>query len=267
MKYILFFLSFIFTTTVFAQSEYITINDIRYSSVATDPYKNERCRLDVHYPKGKTNLATIVWFHGGGLTAGNKELPKALLEKGYIVIGVGYRLAPKVDVMHCIEDAAEAVSWIFQNVQKYGGDKTKIYLSGHSAGGYLVSMVTLDKHYLQKHQLDANQIAGIVPFSGQTITHFTDRKKRGIPDTQPIIDSLAPLYHVRKDAPPMLLITGDRELELLGRYEENAYFQRMLKLNGHSQHRLLELQGFDHVGMMEPAMPLLLQQIAKWEKS
>ena len=40
--------------------------------------------------------------------------------------------------------------------------------------------------------------------------------------TQPLLDEMAPLYHVRDDAPPLLLITGDRELEMLGRYEENA---------------------------------------------
>ena len=64
----------------------------------------------------------------------------------------------------------------------------------------------------------------------------------------------------------MLLITGDRELELFGRYEENAYMQRMMKLAGHQQTTLYELQGFDHGGMAEPAFPLLLKEIKKIEK-
>lgn len=59
--------------------------------------------------------------------------------------------------------------------------------------------------------------------SGQTITHLIIREEKGIPDTRPVVDSLAPLFHVRPDASPLILITGDRELELLGRYEENAY--------------------------------------------
>ena len=81
----------------------------------------------------------------------------------------------------------------------------------------------------------------------------------GIGGKQPVIDSFAPLFHVRKDAPPLLLITGDRELELLGRYEENAYFWRMMQEVGHPDTTLRELEGFDHGKMPEPAFPLLLQ--------
>jgi hypothetical protein len=121
-------------------------------------------------------------------------------------------------------------------------------------------MVGLDKKYLLGHQIDANRIAGLIPFSGHTITHFTVRKERGIKGTQPVIDELAPLFHVRPDAPPMLLITGDRELELLGRYEENAYMMRMMKVAGHQETRIMELDGYGH-GMTEPAFPLLLNEI------
>jgi hypothetical protein len=74
-----------------------------------------------------------------------------------------------------------------------------------------------------------------------------------------VIDALAPLFHVRKDAPPILLVTGDRDRELLGRYEECAYFGRMMRLVGHRSTVLHELEGFDHGGMPEPAFPLLLR--------
>ncbi len=63
-----------------------------------------------------------------------------------------------------------------------------------------------------------------------------------------------------------LLITSDRELELYGRYEENAYLLRMMKLAGHKRTRLYELEGFDHGGMPEPAFPLLLKEIASITK-
>jgi hypothetical protein len=111
--------------------------------------------------------------------------------------------------------------------------------------------------------VDANDIAGLIPFSGHAITHFTMRKERGIPGTQPIVDEWAPLYHVRADAPPLVLITGDRELELLGRYEENAYLMRMMKVAGHEQTVLYELQGFDHGGMDKPAHSILLKHVKK----
>ncbi len=218
--------------------------------------------MDIYYPKDKKNYATIIWFHGGGITAGSKELPKELMDKGYAIIGVGYRLSPKVTAPAYIEDAAAAVAWAFQHINKYGGSPNLIFVSGHSAGGYLGMMITLDKKYLNKYNIDANKIAGLIPFSGQAITHFTVRKERGIKETQPVIDEYAPLYFVRADAPPMLLITGDREMELYGRYEENAYLLRMMKLAGHKHTTLYELQGFDHGGMPTPAFPLLLKEVA-----
>ena len=55
------------------------------------------------------------------------------------------------------------------------------------------------------------------------------------------------------------MITGDREQEMLGRYEENAYMWRMLKIVEHPDVTLHELDGFDHGGMAAPAFPLLLK--------
>ena len=228
----------------------------------TNAYINQRCKLDVYYPQDTTNVATVIWFHGGGLEFGEKHIPQGLLESGIAVVAVNYRLHPKVEHPVYIEDAAAAVAWTFKNIEKYNGDAQKIFVSGHSAGGYLASMVGLDKQYLESHKIDADDIAGLIPFSGHTITHFTIRKEKGIPGTQPIIDKYAPLYHVRKDAPPTLLITGDRTLELLGRYEENAYFYRMMKVVGHQHIELMELDGYGH-NMVYPAIPLLLAYVKR----
>jgi len=60
-----------------------------------------------------------------------------------------------------------------------------------------------------------------------------------------------------------LLITGDRSQELLGRYEENAYLWRMMKVVGHADTELRELEGFDHGRMPEPAYPLLVQFVRR----
>jgi acetyl esterase/lipase len=245
--------------------EYVQENNIPYFNEAvssTDTYIKERCVLDIYYPKNSKGFATVIWFHGGGLSAGNKEILSGLKEEGIAIIGVNYRLSPKVKVKNCIEDAAAAVAWTFKNIAKYGGDPSLLLVSGHSAGGYLGMMIGLDKKWLQAYAIDANSIAGLIPLSGQAITHFEIRKESGIPETQPIIDEFAPLYHVRADAPPLLLITGDRELELLGRYEENAYLMRMMKIKGHSSTKLYELEGFDH-SMVKPALPLLIKEVKR----
>lgn len=224
-------------------------------------YMRERCRLDVYYPTDGKPFSTVVWFHGGGLKGGNRSVPEGLEGKGIAVVAVNYRLHPKVKSPAYIEDGAAAVAWAFRNIEKYGGSSKRIFVSGHSAGGYLTSMIGLDKRWLAAHEIDADDIAGLIPYSGHTITHFTVRAERGIDGKQPIIDDMAPLFHVRDDAPPLLLITGDRELEMLGRYEENAYLWRMMQVVGHPNTKLYELDGFNHGQMAEPAHPLLIRFI------
>lgn len=250
----------------FAQkTEYIVVTNIPYYSEATansDSYIKERCVLDIYYPKNTNGFATVIWLHGGGLTAGNKELPEGLKDKGFCIVSINYRLSPKVKVQKCIEDVAAAVAWTFKKIATYGGDNSLIMVSGHSAGAYLSLMIGLDKKWLKADGIESNSIAGLIPLSSQTITHFEIRKEKGIPDTQPIVDEFAPLYHVRPDAPPLLLITGDREIEMLGRYEENAYLARMMKISGHKQTTLYELQGFGH-NMTEPAFPLVVKEIQR----
>jgi len=247
------------------EAAYSTQQDIPYypeSISVADEYIAERCVLDVYYPLNTKDFPTVVWFHGGGLTGGNKQIPEALKEQGMAVVAVNYRLYPQIKAPVYIEDAAAAVAWVLRHIAEYGGDPELVFVSGHSAGGYLTSMVGLDKRWLQTHELDANRLAGLIPFSGHTITHFTVRRERGIDGTQAIVDDLAPLYHVRKDAPPILLITGDRELEMLGRYEENAYLMRMMKVVGHPDTRLLEMDGYGH-NMTAPAFPLLVREVRR----
>ncbi len=265
-KFLLAIFSLIFVFTLHAQlHEYELKENIHYYSEAinqSDKYIKERCVLDVYYPTNIKNYPVIVWFHGGGLKGGAKEIPEALKEKGVGVVAVNYRLYPEVKSPKFIEDAAAAVAWVFNNIKSFGGDTSLVFVSGYSAGGYLALMIGLDKSWLLKHNIDANRIAGIISLSGHTITHFTIREERKIPDIRPVVDSLAPLFHVRADAPPLILITGDKELELLGRYEENAYLIRMMKIAGHQNNKLYELEGYTH-DMTYPAFPLLIKEVQR----
>ncbi|OGV55447.1 MAG: lipase [Lentisphaerae bacterium GWF2_52_8] len=237
---------------------------LRYKIESNIPYRAEcgsaskdkeyeRCVLDLLFPENRKGFNTVLWFHGGGLTGGEKYIPEGLKQSGLAVAAANYRLSPMVKCAECLEDAAAAAAWVFSKIESFGGNTGKIFIAGHSAGAYLANMLTLDKTWLKKYGIDANKFAGSIPLSGHTITHFSVRAESGIPALKPSIDSLAPLYHVRGDAPPMLLITGDREKELFGRYEENAYFLRMLRLNGHQDSTLYELQGYGH-DMVEPAI-------------
>ena len=238
------------------------LTNLSYRQGTDDAYTLERCVLDIYLP-GTTDFATLVWFHGGGLTSGYKFIPEGLKNQGIAIVAVNYRLYPKVKSPTYIDDAAAAVAWVFKNIAFYGGDPNLIFVAGHSAGGYLTSMLGLDKSYLNTYGIDADAIAGLIPYSGHTITHFTIRSERELKWDDVRVDHMAPLAHIRKDAPPIILITGDRELELYGRYEENAYFWRMLKSIGHPYVELYELEGYNHGDMAVPAHHILLKTISK----
>ena len=241
--------------TVSAQ-EYKTADNILYTT-KTDSYSKERLKLDVCYEEDARDLPVVVWFHGGGLTSGEKQIPWKLKGKDCVLVGVNYRLLPKVTIDKTIDDAAEAVAWVIDHIADYGGSPNKIIVSGHSAGGYLTMMLALDKKWLMRYGKDADDISAYIPFSGQAISHFSYRKMNGIDNLQPTIDEYAPLYWVRKDCPPLVLLVGDRELELFGRYEENAYLQRMMKLVGNTTTELYEFDGHGHGGMVEPGYHIL----------
>lgn len=238
-------------TAVTAYGEvYRTEKDIAYRDAAGDEYVDSMCRLDIYYPTEAKDFPTVIWFHGGSLKGGKRDIPKTLQRKGFAVVGVEYRLTPHVKVADCIDDAAAAAAWVVGHIASYGGDAGSIFVAGHSAGGYLASMITLDKRWMDRYGIDPDKaFAAVIPYSGQAITHFTRRKEMGIANTCAVVDDMAPLYHVRPDCPPMLLMTGDREMEMTGRYEEIAYFWRMMTIVGHPDVRIYEFQGFSHKNM------------------
>ena len=216
MKRILLLVVALVASVALYAQEYKFSSEINYRT--DDEYATKMCRVDIAAPEGAKDAPVIVWFHGGGLTGGKKQIPQAILKDGCVVVGVGYRLSPNVKVTQIVDEAACAVAWVFNNIEKGGGNPESIYIAGHSAGGYLVTMVGLEKARLERYGIDANRVKGIIPFSGQAITHFEERRSRGIANTQPIVDELSPLFHVRGDSAPILILSGDREMEMLGRY-------------------------------------------------
>lgn len=246
---------------------YNYVQNISYTSEdEQDAYRKERCVLDIYYPETDEGFATLIWFHGGGLEGGGKELLEGFRRQGFAVVSVNYRLFPKCQCPDYIDDAAMAVAWTYDNIEKYGGEKEQIYVSGHSAGGYLTLMVALAKEYAGKYGFDADKIAKAYPVSGQTVTHYTIRKERGLPDGIPVIDGYAPMTHAGRGGAPMILISGDRDLEMLARYEENAHLQALLEHFGHDS-VLYEMQGFNHGTVLAPAVALIASDIRRlWKE-
>ena len=202
-------LALLFCTAI-TRAQYNQVNDIPYREAA-EGYAQERCKLDVYYPTDMQDAPVVVWFHGGGIEGGEKHIDLQLKNSGLVVVAANYRLLPKAPIDDILDDAAAAVAWTYKNIEKYGGSKRKIFVAGHSAGGYLLDMIGLDKRWLAKYGVDADSLAALVPFSGQCVTHYNIRKQQGIGPLQATIDQYAPLTYVRPDAPPAGLLLAHAE--------------------------------------------------------
>lgn len=227
-----------------------------------DPDK--RCFLDMRLPKNAKDFPTLVWFHGGGLTGGKRELP-AFEGKGVALVSAGYRLAPPADCPDFLTDAAAAVAWTLKHISDYGGDPKKVFIGGHSAGGYLAAMVAMDPKWLAAHGLSNKQLAGVIPVSAQVTTHFHVKELRGIQGDPlvPVIDEFAALHFVSKDLPPVCLITGDRKLDWPCRVEENEFMAATLRRLGHPSVEFHENKDLDHSTVMRAAGKMMPEFITR----
>lgn len=224
-----------------------------------------RCVVDLKLPPAKDpGFATLVWFHGGGLTGGIRDFPQ-FEGKGVALVSAGYRLSPQVPCPVFIEDAAAAIAWTIHHVADYGGDPKKVFIGGHSAGGYLALMVGMDPQWLEPYGLAPADIAGILPVSGQVTTHFHVKELRGIkgPSLVPVIDEFAPLHFVSKDLPPICLITGDRRIEFKCRVPENELMFTTLRDLGHPDVEFHELKDLDHGTVVNGAAGVMPGFISK----
>ena len=255
-----------------------TLRDIAYKDdvISQTPYEQERCKLDLTLPADAKGFPTYVWFYGGGLKNGGKDLDSeycaeiraSLARAGVAVVTPDYRLSPKVKYPAYVDDAAAAFAWTVKHIAAHGGDPRKVFIGGHSAGGYLALLVGMDAERLKPHGLTLGSVAGIAQVSGQVFNHYTVRDERGQARYGITSDEAAPAFHIRKSLPPILTIYAQNDM--LSRAEENMFFVTTLKAAGHTENYSLRVDDRDHgtVGHNlrnddDPARLAILNFIAK----
>jgi acetyl esterase/lipase len=105
-------------------------------------------QADVHRPAGEALRPVIIFIHGGALMMGDRKLApnpgsllEALLDAGYVVVSIDYRLAPQVKLPAILEDVRDACAWVRQRgPELWRIDPEQLFVMGQSAGGYLTQM-------------------------------------------------------------------------------------------------------------------------------
>ncbi|CAM0954025.1 unnamed protein product [Alopecurus aequalis] len=109
-----------------------------------------RNRLDLYIPRDRSKLHPVVAFvTGGAWIIGYKAwgalLGRRLAERGVIVACIDYRNFPQGTISDMVSDASEAISFICDSVDCYGGDPNQIYLMGQSAGAHISACALLEQ--------------------------------------------------------------------------------------------------------------------------
>ena len=202
------------------------IKDICYGKYGFDEQY-----LDLYIPD-KESFKVFVYMHGGGITAGDKGdaevVGKYVADQGIAFVSVNYRMYPRAVYPQFICDAAEAVSWVYDNIGKYGNCEG-IYIGGSSAGAYISMMLCFDGKYLASYKIPEEVICGYIHDAGQPTTHFNVLRERGIDSRRIVVDNAAPLFHIGKAAkyPPMMFIVSDNDIK--NRYEQTRLVLSTLK--------------------------------------
>lgn len=201
------------------------ILDIRYSDEPAS--RGELLSLDI-YPLTGNDHPVLIFVHGGGWVRGDKSSvnakPAAFNARGFVFVSVNYRLIPEVDIVQQMTDVARAVAWVKQNIHQYGGDASRLFLMGHSAGAHLVSLLGTDESYLRTEGLGLADLAGIVSLDTQAYDMFKLMSNlspeqgevywKTFGDDPEFWKTMSPQWHTEadKNIPPFLIAyTGEKQ--------------------------------------------------------
>jgi acetyl esterase/lipase len=112
-------------------------------------------RLSIFAPKKQKQAADVlVFIHGGNWNSGKKSQYNIMgshwAKKGIVYVIIDYPLSPAADYKEMAAASAASVKWVKENIGRYGGNPGRIFVSGHSAGGHLAALISVDDQYFKQ---------------------------------------------------------------------------------------------------------------------
>ena len=245
-------------------SDWRTTADISFLDDQTDVARFDRCKLDVFHPNDQTGTPVLIYLHGGGLSGGDHHgTPELYKHLGCVIVAPTYRLYPNAKYPEFIEDAAAALAWTKKHIAEFGGDPNKIFVTGHSAGGYLTACLVLMPKFLEKYALTPFDFAGFIPISGSMVTHYAVQLERTGANNSIIVDDAAPLNHALKETPPLMILCGEPGMDFGSRPSDNRLMGHALRDAGNTAYEQYEVPGMDHGSILDAAYAYLLKFIRR----
>jgi acetyl esterase/lipase len=198
-----------------SRSGYRIERDLSYGA---DP----RQKLDLYVPDGlKSPAPVLLFFYGGTWQSGTKDyylaLGQAFASKGIVVAIADYRLYPQVKYPAFVEDGAMAFHYLRDSVAKYGGDPSRVFLAGHSAGAYIAVMLASNPRYLAEVHENLQSIRGVIGIAGPyDFLPLNDMNLVAV-FGGPNREETQPINYIDGRKPPMLLVAGSADTTVLPR--------------------------------------------------
>jgi acetyl esterase/lipase len=201
-------------------------------------YPDDKDKLDLYLPEGRTDAPVIVSYYGNQLMGGDKSedayIGRRFAAAGFVTAVVNYRLSPAVSHPAHVQDAAASFAWVKRHAKEYGGDPDRVFIIGYSAGAYLAALLSTDPRYLAAHKLSPRDIRGVVPVSafyfveGRGVAPDRDKSVWGT-DRNVWVDA-SPAHHLRGEGPPTLILYAERDEDW--RRQQNVEVAAAMKAAG-----------------------------------
>lgn len=201
--------------------------------------------LDV-FPAGMSGSKTVIFIHGGYWHLLDKALfhflSSTFLYHNITAVYINYRLAPAATIDQIVTSCGQAVKWVHNNITRYNGNPSELYVLGHSAGGHLASML------LTQH--DFSFLKGVVSLSGLfhlepvMLSYLNEMVRLDVSSAarnSPVF--LSPLNHC-----PLLLITGADESHEF-KSQSTEFYKSWKRTN--SSIEFLEIAGKNHYSILD----------------
>lgn len=209
---------------------------------------HERHQLDICRP-AESGKPIVIFVPGGGMTGGDKtfyaHIPAFFARKGYVGVAVNYRLAPEFLFPCGAQDVARVVDWLAENADVHGGDVTKIFIIGQSAGAVHAASTIFDRRCRAKHH---DAIKAAVLMSG--VYKITpDHEGGGINlyfgnDAKELEDRSS-VNHVQESSVPAILTVAEMEPTFFG-LSAAALMEALTQRDKHAP-QIVWLKGHNHL--------------------
>ena len=197
-------------------------------------------------------------------------LMKHLARLGWVCFSVDYRLSPRATFPDHLVDVKRAIAWVRAHGSEYGADPSFLAIAGNSAGGHLASLAALtpsDPEYQPGFEDADTRVDACIPFYG--IYDFADRHdhwpNRGMKsllerlvmkvkrsEAPEAYEKASPIARVREDAPPFLVVHGDRDS--LATVNEARQFVAALRTRSKAAVVYAEIPGAQHAFEVFPSV-------------